>query len=119
MVRLEELTVSTYANRLSFDGPVEIIAVKWFGDTIDTYRIAQRQNRRALSTSVCMYVLGVVGVGSGSSGRGGGGVGGKDTITIQSQMSRLVLSTNAYCTKHRNVTGILGSSHRRWELMYT
>ncbi len=41
MVRLEELTVGVYVNEVSSDGPVEVIAVKWFGSTtIDlTYKI--------------------------------------------------------------------------------
>ena len=43
MVRLEELTPGAFASGVSSDGPVEIIAVKWFGDAaIDlTYKIPE------------------------------------------------------------------------------
>ena len=41
MVRLEELTVGVYVSGVSSDGPVMVIAVKWFGNTtiVLTYKI--------------------------------------------------------------------------------
>ena len=43
MARLEDLTAGAYVGGVSSDGPVEVIAVKWFGDsTIDlTYKMPE------------------------------------------------------------------------------